>query len=120
MTFCRGAVLTLLFIRYTLPMPFSMYAFSNWRTFLGIFGGVGLGVLIVYCPPFNIPFGTEWHTSPLWWLIPMGFGCIIIAYACLRMSILRKTNPVAWNPEISGLQMYPTIRSFDRSKSINQ
>ncbi|KAJ2955278.1 hypothetical protein NQZ79_g8695 [Umbelopsis isabellina] len=106
--------------RYTLPLPFSMYAFSNWRTFLGIFGGVGLGVLIVYCPPFNIPFGSEWHTSPLWWLIPMGFGCLIIAYACVRMSILRKTNPVAWNPEISGLQMYPTIRSFDRSKSINQ
>jgi sodium/potassium-transporting ATPase subunit alpha len=50
----------------------------------------------------------------------MGFGCIIIAYACVRMTILRKTNPIAWNPEISGLQMYPTIRSFDRSKSINQ
>ncbi|KAL0079975.1 hypothetical protein F4703DRAFT_1871952 [Phycomyces blakesleeanus] len=101
--------------RYTLPI--GRYMFSNKVTFLGIFAGAGLATLIVYCPPFNIPFGTEYHTLPLWWLIPFGFGFLIIGYACVRMTILAKMNPMQWNPEIDGLRMHPTIRTMATSHS---
>ncbi|OBZ84387.1 Sodium/potassium-transporting ATPase subunit alpha, partial [Choanephora cucurbitarum] len=92
-------------------VPLGRYMFANKVTFLGIFGGAALGTLIVYCPPFNIPFGTEYHLLPLWWLIAVGFGFIIIGYACLRLKIRQRLNPVKFNPEIMGLRMYPTIRT---------
>ncbi|KAI8378065.1 uncharacterized protein BYT42DRAFT_572603 [Radiomyces spectabilis] len=95
-----------------LTMPLGRYMFSNKMTFAGIFGGAGLAALIVYCPPFNIPFGTEYHTLPLWWLLPLGFGFVIIAYACIRVKIIRRWKPMAWNPMIPGLKMYPTMRTM--------
>ncbi len=42
----------------------------------------------------------------------MAFGCILILYAAVRMLIARKAKPVKWNPEIQGLQMFPTIRTW--------
>ncbi|CAO3655723.1 unnamed protein product [Mucor hiemalis] len=96
--------------RFTIPI--GRYMFSNKMTFLGIFGGASLAALIVYCPPFNIPFGTEWHLLPLWWLIAFGFGFLIIGYACIRMKIRQKYSPINMNPDIHGLRMYPTIRTM--------
>ncbi|KAI8052603.1 uncharacterized protein B0P05DRAFT_479916 [Gilbertella persicaria] len=92
-------------------LPFGRYMFANKYTFAGIFGGAALGTLIVYCPPFNIPFGTEYHLLPLWWLIAFGFGFVILAYASIRLKIRQKLNPISFNPEIHGLRMYPTIRT---------
>ncbi|RCH98665.1 hypothetical protein CU098_007153 [Rhizopus stolonifer] len=97
-------------------MPLGRYMFSNKWTFAGIFGGVSLATLIVYCPPFNIPFGTDYRLLPLWWLIPFGFGFVIIAYACLRMKIRQRWNPVLFNPDIHGLRMHPTM--FTTAESI--
>ncbi|KAI9480653.1 MAG: hypothetical protein EXX96DRAFT_563651 [Benjaminiella poitrasii] len=96
--------------RFTLPL--GRYMFSNKFTFAGIFGGASLAALIVYCPPFNIPFGTDYHLLPLWWLIAFGFGFIIIAYACIRMKIRQRFTPINFNPEIQGLRMYPTIHTM--------
>ncbi|KAG1348857.1 hypothetical protein G6F62_003745 [Rhizopus arrhizus] len=98
-------------------MPLGRYMFSNLWTFAGILGGASLATLIVYCPPFNIPFGTEYHLLPLWWLIPFGFGLIIIAYACLRIKIRQKWNPVLFNPTIQGLRMHPTIFTVATTES---
>lgn len=92
-------------------MPLGRYMFSNKYTFAGILGGACLAALIVYCPPFNIPFGTDYRLSPLWWLISVGFGFIIITYACARVKITQKFNPVSFNPDIHGLRMYPTIHT---------
>ncbi|KAI7868896.1 hypothetical protein BDF14DRAFT_1789061 [Spinellus fusiger] len=103
--------------RYTLPI--GRYMFSNRITFMGIGAGAALATLIVYCPPFNIPFGTEYHTLPLWWLIPFGFGFIIIGYACLRMAVLSKMRPMSWNSEINGLKMHPTIRTMATTHTRN-
>jgi sodium/potassium-transporting ATPase subunit alpha len=104
--------------RFSLPL--GRYMFSNKVTFLGILGGVSLGTLIVYCPPFNIPFGTDYRLLPLWWLIPIGFGFLIIAYACVRMKILQKVRPIRFNPEILGLRMHPTIRTMVSRSSVHQ
>ncbi|KAG0166327.1 hypothetical protein DFQ28_001546 [Apophysomyces sp. BC1034] len=95
----------------SITMPLGRYMFSNKMTFVGILGGAGLAALIVYCPPFNIPFNTEYHTLPLWWLIPLGFGFVMIFYACMRILVLRHLRPLTWTPEIQGLRMHPTIRT---------
>ncbi|KAI8643322.1 hypothetical protein BD408DRAFT_415049 [Parasitella parasitica] len=103
-------------------IPIGRYVLVNKKAFAGIFGGVALATLIVYCPPFNIPFGTDYRLLPLFWLIGFGFGIIIIAYACIRIKIRQKLNPVAFNPDIAGLRMYPTIRTMatQDSRSINR
>ncbi|KAI9303354.1 hypothetical protein BJ944DRAFT_241529 [Cunninghamella echinulata] len=98
-------------------IPFTRYAFSNKYTFLGIFGGACLGMIIVYCPPFNIAFGTDYHTLPLWWLIPFGFGWVILIYASLRIHILNRLYPLRWNPTIHGLKMHPTLKTMASRRS---
>ncbi|KAG2235146.1 hypothetical protein INT48_006527 [Thamnidium elegans] len=92
-------------------IPIGRYMFSNKFTFAGIIGGVSLAALIVYCPPFNIPFGTDYRLLPLWWLISFGFGFVIIGYACIRIKIKQRFSPPTLNPNIHGLRMHPTIRT---------
>ncbi|KAG9294975.1 hypothetical protein G9A89_017769 [Geosiphon pyriformis] len=95
-------------------LPFGRFIFANYRNFAGIFLGGALGMAIVYIPPFNIPFNTDYHLSPLFWLIPLGFGVFILIYASLRLLVLRIGGSDDWSPEIPGLQMYPTVRSVER------
>jgi sodium/potassium-transporting ATPase subunit alpha len=68
----------------------------------------------VYIEPFNVAFNTSYTLSPLFWLIPIAFGIYILIHASIRILILRKMHPVSLNPEIIGLQMYPTVRSVER------
>ncbi|AEO68317.1 uncharacterized protein THITE_125028 [Thermothielavioides terrestris NRRL 8126] len=101
-----------------LTLPFGRYMFANRKTFYCILAGASLATFIVYTPGVEVVFGTSRSLLPLYWLVPMAFGCVIIAYATLRMLITRHTNPVKWNPEIPGLQMFPTIRTvLSRSSS---
>ncbi|CAG8444514.1 6249_t:CDS:2 [Ambispora leptoticha] len=95
-------------------LPFGKFIFSNPRNFAGILFGAILAMCIVYIPPFNVPFGTDYRLNPIFWLIPFAFGVFIIIYACIRLLALRKGRPVNWNPDIQGLQMYPTVRSVER------
>jgi sodium/potassium-transporting ATPase subunit alpha len=94
-----------------LTLPFGRYMFANRATFYCILGGAALAAFIVYTPGVEAVFKTSRRLLPLYWLIPMAFGCLLIGYAALRMIIRRKVKPVEWNPEIPGLQMYPTIRT---------
>jgi sodium/potassium-transporting ATPase subunit alpha len=95
-----------------LKMPFGKYMFANRATFYSIIGGAALGCFIIYTPGVEVVFKTSRALSPLYWLIPMAFGFVVIAYACLRILIRRNIKPIKWNPDIHGLQMYPTIRTM--------
>ncbi|TPX31362.1 hypothetical protein SmJEL517_g05314 [Synchytrium microbalum] len=95
-------------------LPFGMYMIANTATWWSVVGGVAFTVVIVYAPPFNIAFGTSWHLLPLYWLIPMAFGAFLIFYNAARLLLKQWLTPVKWNPEISGLQMYPTRWSTGR------
>ncbi|KAF9939853.1 hypothetical protein BGZ75_003130 [Mortierella antarctica] len=104
-------------------LPFGKYMFSNHRTFIGIVLGCALGFFIVYCPGLPVVFGTHNDTPFVYLLIPMAFGVFIIFYATIRQLILRKLRPTAYNDEIIGLNMVPTMktmfsRTFSRTKSI--
>lgn len=94
-----------------LTLPFGKYMFANRVTFYSIFGGAALAAFVVYTPGVEVVFKTTRSLSPLYWLVPMAFGCVLIAYAAVRMVIRRKLKPTKWNPEIAGLQMYPTMRT---------
>jgi len=100
-----------------LTLPFGKYMFANRMTFYSIIGGASLAAFIIYTPGVETVFKTSRSLSPLYWLIPMAFGFVLIAYAALRMIIRRRTKPIKWNPDIQGLQMYPTIRTV-RTTSI--
>ncbi|RKP13278.1 hypothetical protein BJ684DRAFT_10301 [Piptocephalis cylindrospora] len=101
-----------------LRLPFGRYMFQNTKTFIGAGCGAALAVVIGYAPPFNVAFGTSYHLNPIFLLIPFGFGCVIILYAALRMVIRRWATPISWNPEVTGLQMHPTMRSTGSSKKL--
>jgi sodium/potassium-transporting ATPase subunit alpha len=101
--------------RFTLP--FGKYMFANRATFYCILAGASLAAFIIYTPGVETVFGTSIHLSPLYWLIPFAFGFVIIGYACLRLIVRRKIKPIQWNPDIHGLQMYPTIRTVMSRRS---
>ncbi|KAJ1861651.1 hypothetical protein LPJ78_005200 [Coemansia sp. RSA 989] len=100
-------------------LPFGRFMFRNIRTFYGFGAGLVLLVLVTYIPPLNTVFNSSYKSIPLYWLIAVGFGCLLLAYATARMLILRKSHPIRWNPTIDGLHMHPTVWSTrQRTKSI--
>ncbi|ORY01095.1 P-type cation exchange, alpha subunit of ATPase [Basidiobolus meristosporus CBS 931.73] len=92
-------------------LPFGKYMFKNKMSFIGLTIGAAIALLVVYVPPFNVVFGTSYHLSPKWWLVSVGFGILLFFYSCVRRIIARKRKPISWNPDIVGLQMYPTVRT---------
>ncbi|KXN70598.1 hypothetical protein CONCODRAFT_170603 [Conidiobolus coronatus NRRL 28638] len=94
-----------------LKYPFGKHMWTNWRNFFGIFAGFVLGFLIVYIPAFNVAFESSYKLNPKFWVIPIIGGCIMLLYATLRVWFTRRRFKTKWNPDIPGLQMYPTPSS---------
>jgi sodium/potassium-transporting ATPase subunit alpha len=94
-----------------LTLPLGKYMFANRVTFYSILGGAALAAFVIYTPGVEVVFKTTRSLSPLYWLVPMAFGCLLIAYAVCRMVVRRRLRPTKWNPEVVGLQMYPTMRT---------
>ncbi|KAJ2798365.1 hypothetical protein H4R20_004851 [Coemansia guatemalensis] len=92
-------------------MPFGKFMFRNIRTFYGFGAGLLLLAIVTYIPPLNVVFNTSYKAIPLYWLIALGFGFVLLGYASLRMLVLRKSKPIKWNRTIDGLHMHPTIWS---------
>ncbi|TPX40659.1 hypothetical protein SeLEV6574_g06497 [Synchytrium endobioticum] len=91
-----------------LGIPFGSFMVENKWSFYGLAAGAIFSMLIVYIPPLNVAFDTEYHLLPLFWLIPIAFGVFLYVYAVIRTVIIRMRSPVQYNPEIRGLQMYAT------------
>ena len=68
-------------------------------------------MFIIYTPPLHVVFGGSYHLSPLYWLIPAAFGCLLLAWASLRVVLLRKSIEEAKVKPIKGLKMC-TLRCF--------
>ncbi|KAJ1663742.1 hypothetical protein IW140_004656 [Coemansia sp. RSA 1813] len=92
-------------------LPFGKFMFRNTRTFYGFGGGLVLLAIVTYIPPLNSVFNSSYKSIPLYWLIAVGFGFFLLAYATGRMLFLRKSRPIKWNNTIEGLHMHPTIWS---------
>lgn len=50
----------------------------------------GICSFIIYTPPLHVVFGGSFHLLPLYWLIPCAFGVLLLAWASLRVVILRR------------------------------
>ncbi|KAJ3786917.1 aminophospholipid-transporting P-type ATPase [Lentinula aff. detonsa] len=97
--------------------PFGRRILGNAWNFAGIFGGACLGMFIVYTPPLHVVFGGSVHLSPLYWLIPVAFGCLLLVWTSIRVILLKKSIQSSRVKDIKGLMMFPTMRTMSmRSK----
>jgi len=99
-------------VKARLSYPFGRRVISNKWNFAGILAGACLGMFIVYTPPLHVVFGGSFHLSPLYWLIPVAFGCLLLAWASLRVVLLRKSVEHMKVKDIKGLMMFPTMRTM--------
>jgi len=99
-------------VKAKFSFPFGRRIVNNKWNFVGIFLGGCLGMFIVYTPPLHVVFGGSLHLSPLYWLIPMAFGCLLLIWASLRVLLLRKSVEHSKVKDIKGLMMFPTMRTM--------
>ena len=85
--------------------PFGKSIIGNYYNFAGILAGACLGMFIVYTPPLHVVFGGTQHLSPLYWLIPVAFGVLLLAWASLRVILMRKSIEHSRVKDIKGLMM---------------
>ena len=62
-------------------------------------------MFIVYTPPLHVVFGGSFRLSPLYWLIPVAFGCLLLVWASIRVLLLRKGIEHSRVKDIKGLMM---------------
>ncbi|KAI0956666.1 hypothetical protein AcW1_005290 [Taiwanofungus camphoratus] len=104
-------------VKAKFSFPFGKAIIGNYYNFAGILGGACLGIFIVYTPPLHVVFGGSYHLSPLYWLIPVAFGVLLLAWASIRVVLLRKGIEQSRVKDIKGLMMFPTMRTMSmRSK----
>lgn len=99
-------------VKARFSFPFGKHVVGNIWNFFGILAGACLGIFIVYTPPLHVVFGGEYSLSPLYWLIPCAFGCLLLAWASLRVLLLRKSIEQSKVKDIKGLMMFPTMRTM--------
>jgi len=97
--------------------PFGKQIISNIYNLYGIIAGACLGMFIIYTPPLHVVFGGSVHLSPLWWLIPVAFGIVLLAWTSLRVVLLRKSLENSTVKGIPGLMMFPTMRTMSMTKT---
>ncbi|KAH9914464.1 aminophospholipid-transporting P-type ATPase [Fomitopsis serialis] len=104
-------------VKAKFSFPFGKSIVGNYYNFAGILAGACLGIFVIYTPPLHVVFGGSYHLSPLYWLIPVAFGCLLLAWASIRVLILRKGIEQSRVKDIKGLMMFPTMRTMSmRSK----
>ncbi|KAJ3351292.1 hypothetical protein HDU83_009019 [Entophlyctis luteolus] len=91
-----------------LSNPWGSFMFKNKWSFVGILCGGAFSLLIVYVPPVNIAFLTNYRLTPYVWLIAMLWGLVLYGYAIIRSVIRLRYAPIKYTTQIGGLQMFPT------------
>ncbi|KAJ3129116.1 hypothetical protein HK100_008807 [Physocladia obscura] len=91
-----------------LSNPWGSFMFANKWSFVGVFCGGIFSLLIVYIPPVNIAFLTNYRLTPYVWLVAILWGIFLYGYSIIRIIIKRKLAPIKYTNDIPGLQMFPT------------
>jgi magnesium-transporting ATPase (P-type) len=97
-------------VKARLTYPFGRRVVSNKWNFLGILFGAGLGIFVTYTPPLHVVFGGA-VLLPLYWLIPAAFGPVVLAWASLRVVVMRSSIEHKKVKDIKGLMMCKCIDS---------
>jgi len=93
-------------------LPFGKNIVSNKYNFIGIIAGGALVMFVIYTPPFHHVFGGSHKLLPLYWLIPIAFGFLILAWASIRVLLARRSIERTRVKPIKGLSMFPTMRTM--------
>ncbi|KAI7962934.1 hypothetical protein MJO28_001028 [Puccinia striiformis f. sp. tritici] len=99
-------------VKAKLKFPFGKAAVGNKWNFVGAFAGAVMAAFIIYVPPLRTVFGASHRILPLFWLIPIGFGFVILAWASVRVLFLRKKLLSSSVKPPTGLMMHPTKRTM--------
>lgn len=97
-----------------LGLPIGNFMFANPKNFYGVLAGGIFSFALVYIPPLNIAFGTNWQTPPLVIIIAFGFGVLLYGYSFCRFLVRRLYNPIQFTKDIQGLDLHPTRFSTGR------
>jgi hypothetical protein len=62
-------------------------------------------MFLIYVPPFHAVFGGSHKLLPLYWLIPIAFGCVTLAWASIRVLLARRSIDRTRVKDIKGLMM---------------
>ncbi|KAI8587994.1 hypothetical protein BDZ88DRAFT_444619 [Geranomyces variabilis] len=107
-----------------LRLPFGKFMVQNPKTWYAILSGTVVGMFIVYLPFVNPVFLTSWNLDPIFLLIPMVFGGILLLYSIFRKLVIWKgrkcstkarvqngiaVTPEDINPSVERLNMAPSI-----------
>jgi sodium/potassium-transporting ATPase subunit alpha len=99
-------------VKARFTFPFGRQVVRNPYNFAGILAGAVLGIFVIYTPPLHVVFGGTYKLSPLYWLIPVAYGILLLAWASLRVVIGRRGLAATRVKDIQGLQMFPTMRTM--------
>lgn len=105
-------------VKARFSFPFGRSIIGNKYNFFGIIGGACLGMFIIYTPPLHVVFGGSFHLSPLYWLIPVAFGCLLLVWASIRVLLMRKSVEQAKVKDIKGLMMCTFCYFFVSAKML--
>ncbi len=62
-------------------------------------------MFVIYTPPFHSVFGGSHKLLPLYWLIPIAFGFLILLWASIRVLLARRSIERTRVKDIHGLKM---------------
>ncbi|KAA1124240.1 hypothetical protein PGTUg99_014896 [Puccinia graminis f. sp. tritici] len=99
-------------VKAKLKFPFGKAAIGNKWNFVGALAGAVLAAFIIYVPPLRVVFGASHRILPLFWLIPIAFGFLILLWASGRVLVLRKKLLSSSVKPPKGLMMHPTKRTM--------
>jgi sodium/potassium-transporting ATPase subunit alpha len=99
-------------VKARFTFPFGRQVIRNPYNFYGILAGAALGMFVIYTPPLHVVFGGTDKLSPLYWLIPVAYGVLLLAWASLRVVIGRRGLLSSRVKDIDGLMMFPTMRTM--------
>ncbi|KII89378.1 hypothetical protein PLICRDRAFT_109244 [Plicaturopsis crispa FD-325 SS-3] len=105
-------------VKAKFAFPFGRRVVGNGWNFAGILAGACLGMFVIYTPPLHVVFGGTDALSPLYWLVPVAFGVLLLGWASVRVLLLKKSIESGKVKDIAGLMMFPTMRTMSmRSKT---
>jgi len=107
-------------VKARFTFPFGRQVISNYYNFAGIIAGACLGMFIIYTPPLHVVFGGTDKLSPLYWLIPVAFGVLLLVWASIRVLLLRKGIEQSRVKDIKGLMMFPTMRTMSLRRTFTK
>lgn len=101
-------LVNLFVLKVKFGFPWGKYLVSNVKNFYGMLFGLSVLILVVFVPPFNIAFGTDYTVTLVTFPLALGSGLVLYLYAIIRVLVLRAKNPLKYSPEIAGLDLHPT------------